>query len=236
MNSAILQNSLSKGAFLAILGSVLVLAGCRSAKITNEQQFGETPKEKPTIVYVTDFGLVPGEIEDDKGVLSEVPLVKVPAKLLLYGQEPPTERAKQLVNLMSTSLVKDIEAKGYVAQRYNPETQTPTNGWLIRGMYTKVQEGNRLQRTLIGFGAGETDADVVVVFDDLSKGPPEPFCELDTKADSGKLPGTAPLLVLTPYGTAARFLLAGTDLEQNVRETAHKIADVLEQRVEAAEE
>lgn len=221
-------------ALFVSLTSVWLWSGCSTAKITGEKQLGSEPAARPTIVYVADFGLVPEEIQDKKGILEEVPIVSKPARELLYGQKPPTERARELVELMSKTLVKDIDKSGYTAIRYNPETPIPTNGWLVRGMYTKVEEGNKLRRVLIGFGAGKTDVEVVTVFDNLSKGPPQPFYEVGTNARSGDLPGVGPTLVFSPYGAAARFLLAGTDLERNVRETARKIREALMQEINRA--
>jgi hypothetical protein len=193
------------------------------------------PGEKPSVIYVADFGLVPGAIGDEKGVLSEVPIIRQPADELLYGQKPPTERAHELVELMSISLVKDIEKAGHRAVRYEPTATLPTNGWLVRGMYTKVQEGNRLRRSLVGFGVGKTDVQVVTVFNDLSQGPPEPICQVDTTATDGELPGVGPTLILTPYGATARFLLAGTDLDRNVRATATRVKEALVQEIAKAD-
>lgn len=217
-----------------LLGLGLLMSGCRTAKVTSEAQLGKAEPETPSVVYVADFGLVPGEIEDDRGILSDVPVISRPAREFLYGQEPPTERARELVELMSTSLVKDIEAKGFTAARYSPEDPLPTTGWLVRGMYTKIEEGNKLRRTLIGFGAGETEVQVVTVFDDLAQGPPKPLYEVDTKASSGHAPGSAPLLVLGPYPAAVRFMLSGTDIDRNVRQTARQIADELVRQVDEA--
>ena len=220
---------------LVALAGAYLLTGCGTAKITGEQQMADAHRQQLSVVYVADFGLVPEEIQDHPGILSDVPLLKRPADEFLYGQKPPTDRARELVNLMSTSLVKDLETSGYHAVRYDPENPLPTNGWLVRGMYTKVQEGNRLRRAMIGFGAGKTDVQVVSVFNELSKGPPEPICQVDTTATSGDLPGSGPTLVLGPYGATARFLLAGTDLERNVRETARRIKEALLQEMDQAE-
>jgi hypothetical protein len=210
------------------------LTGCGTTKVTGEQPLADVAAAKPSVVYVADFGLLPGEIEDDKGVLSHVPIISKPAKELLYGQRPPEERARELIELMSTSLVKDIEKKGMSAVRFDHENPVPTNGWMVRGIYTKVQEGNQLRRSLVGFGVGKTDVQVVTVFDDLSAGPPQPIYQMDTDANSGRLPGTAPLVVLSPYATAARFILSGADLDRSVRETARKINASLVQEIEAA--
>jgi hypothetical protein len=73
---------------------------------------------------------------------------------------------------------------------------------------------------------------VVTGIDNLSQGPPKPLYQIDTDANSGKTPGAAPTIVLGPYGAAARFVMAGKDLDKNVKQTASKIADEIVRRVE----
>ena len=76
----------------------------------------------------------------------------------LYGKSSdPEERARQLVALMSKSLLKDLSNAGFQAVRQPPGAPIPTQGWLLRGSFSLVQEGNRLQRSIIGMGMGETD-------------------------------------------------------------------------------
>ena len=112
----------------------------------------------------------------------------------------------------------------------------PTSGWLVRGVFTEVSQGNQLSRAVIGFGAGKTDLQVVVDVNDLSQGAPRRFYELNTTADSGKAPGAGPTIVLGPAGLAARFVIAGKDLDRNVKQTASKIAGEVVQRTKRTPE
>ena len=133
---------------------------------------------------------------------------------------------------MSSSLIEELNQTGFNAVRLRPGAPLPSEGWLLRGVFTEVQEGNRLRRALIGFGTGQTDLQVVTGIDNLSQGPPKPLYEIDTHADSGKAPGAAPTIVLGPYGTAARYVMAGKDLDKNVKQTASKIAAEIASRVQ----
>jgi len=135
---------------------------------------------------------------------------------------------------MATSLLNDLTKAGFSALRLPPGAAPPTSGWLVRGVFTEVQEGNRLQRALIGFGEGATDLQVITGVDDLSQGPPKPLYEVDTDATSGKTPGAAPTIVLGPYGAAARFVMAKKDLDKNVKQTASQVADYIAKRVQEA--
>ena len=98
-------------------------------------------------------------------------------------------------------------------------------GCLARGMFTEVEEGNRLRRAVIGFGQGKTDLQVSVSLDDLKCGVPKPFYEFDTSPDSGNKPGGV------KFAAAAKYAFAGFDLEKNVTQTASAIAaDVTQDR------
>jgi len=87
-----------------------------------------------------------------------------------------------------------------------------------------VNQGDQLSRAVIGFGAGKTDLQVLVDINDLAQGPPKRFYELNTSASSGNTSGVGPAIVLCPAGAAARFVIASKDLDQNVKQTASKIA------------
>jgi hypothetical protein len=56
--------------------------------------------------------------------------------------------------------------------------------------------------------------------------------ELDTAAASGKAPGA--VITLNPYVAIAKFALSARDLEQNVKQTAAKIAADVASRVSSA--
>jgi Domain of unknown function (DUF4410) len=213
---------------------VCLLTGCGSAKVTGEHSYATLPPVKPVVIYVSNFeleaqnvkreeGLVDGILhrDSDDGILSGIRHRRSPG---------PEERARQLVDLMAKSLVQDLAKAGFSAIRLLPGSAVPTQGWLVRGVFTEVQEGNRIRRTMIGFGAGATDIQVVTDINDLSKGPPKPLYEIDTDATSGKGPGAAPSLLLGPYGAIARYAMSRKDLDKNVQQTARKIAEDITKR------
>ncbi len=114
-------------------------------------------------------------------------------------------------------------------------------GWLVRGSFLQVDEGNRLRRA-IG-GAGQTDMQVAVTVDDLTVNPSQtPLLQLNTDTDakstkspgSGgggnkKLPSAGGRMAL--YSIALKYVLAGYDLDRNAKETGAKIAEEVANRV-----
>ena len=218
--------------FVLALAAVC-LVGCKTAQVTSEHELAPPVTVKPTAVYVADFELWAEEIQQQPGILSgRIGPVGRLGDRLSGNSSDPTARARQLVNLMANSLVKELTKTGFNAVRLQPGAPVPTEGWLLQGVFTEVQEGNRLRRALIGFGQGQTDIQVVANVQDLSKGPAKPLYEVATDAASGDKPGAAPTLVLSPYGAAARFVLAGRDLDTNVKQTAAQIADRMAKRLE----
>lgn len=210
-------------------------SGCQSAKVISESGVASSPSAKPPMVYVADFELGAQTVQHQEGVLSgrPGPIGRVGARLS-GSPGDPAARARQLVDLMANSLVKDLTKAGLPAQRLSSGAPLAGEGWLLRGVFTEVQEGNRLRRAMIGFGEGQTDLQVIAVVTDLAQGAPQPLYELATEASSGSTPGAAPTLVLGPYGAAARFVMAGNDLEKNVKQTAAEIAARIARRTQPA--
>jgi Domain of unknown function (DUF4410) len=86
---------------------------------------------------------------------------------------------------LSTTLVSDLNRGGVKAQRLATDQPLPKSGWLVRGIFTEVEQGSRILRSQVGFGAGATDLAVLVNVADLEKGKPESFYRLETHAGSG---------------------------------------------------
>lgn len=222
----------------AWIGSLLLIvlcAGCKTAQVTSERSYDAPTPVKPAIVYVADFELGLEAIKHEDGTLSELPGPTARAGSRLSGASGDrAARAKELVTLMSTSLIKELTERTFAARRLAAGAPLPSSGWLLRGVFLEVQEGNRVRRSLVGFGQGKTDVQVVTTLNDLTQGQPKPLYEVATAASSGSTPGAAPTLALGPYGAAARFVMAGQDVEKNVKQTAARIAEQVAGHVQPA--
>ncbi len=206
-----------------------LLFGFGGAKISSQREVGSVPSNMPQVIYVTDFDLEVQDIQSGPGILrphgSRANILPKPRA----ARKDPATQARELVDLMSTSLVKELIKLGFDAQHLHAADARPTQGLLVRGVFTQVDEGNRLRRAVIGFGAGDTDMQVAVTADDLSQGLPKPFYELDTSAESRKMPGA--IISMNPYVAAAKFVISGKDINKNVTATASKIATAIAERI-----
>jgi Domain of unknown function (DUF4410) len=140
-------------------------------------------------------------------------------------------QSSQVVDLMASSLVSDLNRGGVKAQRLGAGQPLPKNGWLVHGVFTEVDQGSRVLRAEVGFGAGSTDLAVLVHVADLQKGKPESFYKLEAQAGSRKLPGA--VVTRNPYVAAAKFVMSRRDLPKNIRQTAQTVADQIVRRARA---
>ena len=215
-----------------------VFTGCqsnKSASVTGERDYASPATNRPTVIYVADFELPASAIQNQEGALSGRRGRVGQVSDRLYGKSSdPETRAHELVALMSKSLLENLSKAGFRAVRQPPTAALPSQGWLLRGSFSLVQEGNRLQRSVIGMGAGETDIKVLSCVNDLAQGPPRPLYEIATDANSGEKVGGGATLAFGPYGAAVAFVRAGQDVEKNVKQTAAQIASQVVQHIQKA--
>jgi hypothetical protein len=219
-----------------MIGCVL-LAGCTNVKLSAVNGMATVPEVKPRIVYVADFNLDPQSINVETGVLPVSPVTsdKSDESETLFPRLAgmPVERmvrARELVNLMATSLVADLRDLGLNAYRLTANDQTAPDGWLVSGTFIQIDEGNRIRRALVGFGDGKTELQVLTSLSDLVTGAPRAFCELGISAHSSKGPGA--IILFDLYDAIGRFMLGGLDLDKNVMESAGRIAKEIAEAIQ----
>ena len=78
------------------------------------------------------------------------------------------------------------------------------NYWLVTSRFDRVNQGSRLLRSVIGFGAGGTKLEMSVVIYDLSRKRPKPILAIQTTGGSNAPPGA--------IGTATYFVTGVTAL------------------------
>ena len=195
------------------IAAAIVLSGCSSARVVSDEVIATPVSGSPVVVYVADFSLDPNVVQSE-GLLSQAPA----------HVRNERRKANGLIDLMGDTIVLDLGGKGVRAQRLPAGAPLPPDGWLVRGSFELVDDGNRVDRAMVGFGAGHTDLRVAVEIDQLSlERSGTPLSESETAARSGIVPGAA--VTLNPYVGAAKFVLSGKDLEHDVKNTAAEIAD-----------
>ena len=195
------------------------------------------PQRAPRTIYVADFALDAENYAGDEGVRGALPGrlgQRVPRPL---AKDNPAEKAHQIVDAMAESLVERLGAGGLAASRLRDTSgELPREGWLVQGVFTEVDEGNRMKRALIGFGKGATSMDLQVGVSDLAGPDPRaPFALFGTVKDPSKIPGA--VVTLNPYVAAAKFVLQKNATGRDIQQTAEQIArEILKYRQQTTEE
>lgn len=194
-------------------------------EVKDDKVKGLLPQRLPENVYVGDFALDAENYVPDEGVRGALPgrLGKRLPRVL--AKDNPSERAHQIVETMAESLVERLTSKGLHAERLRKtEGNLPREGWLVQGIFTEVDEGNRLKRAGIGFGSGATSMDLQVGISDLASSDPRAaFVVFGTAKDPSRIPGAA--VTRNPYVAAAKFVLQKNATERDIGRTAEQIVE-----------
>jgi hypothetical protein len=179
------------------------------------------------------------------------PPTKAPARILV---KPPTfydpglrvdrsgsklEAFKyELQEKFTRNLVRRLSKHVSPAQAVAATAPLPRgNYWLITGRFDRINQGSRLLRSILGFGAGGTRLDMSVVVYDLSKTTPRSILLIETTGGSNATPGAIGTAAYFVTGVAALFstgnLLEGVrsgltfDTLRTAREIAASLSEFL---------
>lgn len=213
-----------------------VMAGCLSAAAAVSAAADSAPFPAPApVVYVADFDLDVANVTPDSGPGQRVRRLRglLPSGPGPMGQDKnPQEHAKHIVDEMADALTDDLKKAGVDARRSAPGQPLPTVGWQVRGVFLRVDDGNRLRRAMVGFGAGQNDIQVAVSCDSLGASDLPPLYQAVDEADSKGMPGAA--IKLNPYVIAAKFVMASGDEKKTINKTAQEISDAVIAKLHAA--
>jgi hypothetical protein len=110
---------------------------------------------------------------------------------------------------------------------------------LIRGEFTKVNQGSRFLRSAIGFGAGGTKMETKIYVYDLTQNTGIPILTFTTTGGSGAEPGAITAIAPDPVtiglgviagGAAGLFHGVSEDSKRTAREITAQLSDYLYRR------
>jgi hypothetical protein len=187
----------------------------------NQHAFAQATVSKQP-VYVSDFLFDSQNLKPDEGLLGRR---EGPVGRLLQGLKPsedPAAKARELVTLLSNTIVAELNNAGIGANRFEPGALTPQDGLLVGGEFLEVDEGNRMRRAMVGFGAGSEEVKVQVEVYDLAKNPSTPYLVYGAGEEGRKTPGA--VAFRNPYAAAARYVLSRKATEKDVVKLGNQIA------------
>jgi len=126
------------------LAGILILglfpSNGRGAKVVNQEDLTSLPPGRPAIVYVQDFKIEKGSTGNDQQTLGGGR-----ARALIAEAKSATGmQSSQVVDLMSSSLISDLNRGGVKAQRLAVGESLPRNGWLVRGVFAEIDRGYQI--------------------------------------------------------------------------------------------
>ena len=216
--------------FLFVLAIFLVALLISSGRALRSAQ--KTSPDKSKTVYIADFELDAQNVQPDEGpggrggVLHGNGPVR---RATGHGTGDPAQQAQHIVNLMSNSLVSDFQKAGYIAQRGSLGSEMGA-GYLVKGVFTEVDQGNRVRRAVIGFGAGQVNMQLYVNVSDAAH-PQENLYTLDKDDTSSKKPGA--VITMNPIAAGAKFVMEKNASDKVVKKTAKQISEEVIQKINA---
>ncbi|HWT36540.1 MAG TPA: DUF4410 domain-containing protein [Paraburkholderia sp.] len=198
------------------------------ASVASGQQ-GGVESGNVTVVYVSDFELDAANITPDQSRLSRARRLAGSLSPLHLSEQDPQKKSQALVASMADTLVADLQRAGIEARRLAAGAPIPAQGWLVRGVFLAVDEGNRVRRAVVGFGAGQGKIELAVAVDALPVESPAPLYQTVEGQSDKHAPGA--IIKLNPYVVAARYVMAGNDEQTDIKQAAAQVAAAVTARV-----
>ena len=175
----------------------VTVVGCAGASSTPQYQTAPAVAARPSTVIVYPFAVNAADVTLNQGIFAR-------GYRSLSGQNQYADQEK-LAHDLAEDLCQQVAA-GLLQKGYNAicqERGVPIAGdnvLIVDGQFTNISEGNRLRRTVIGLGSGQSTLDTSVSVSQRTGDVPQQVLAFTTHADSGKMPGAA---VMGPAGAAA---------------------------------
>jgi hypothetical protein len=211
------------------LSALLLVAGCGTSPVQVQQEYAGKRLPRPDKILVYDFAVSPDDVKRTQGVGLEL------EKLFKKGTPKTgkeTDVGRKVAAAFSQELVKEIQKMGLVTERAADLPPTTGNHLLIHGYFLSIDQGNRTERVVIGFGAGRTEVEAHVhIYESTPEGQKEVEA-LQATAKSGLKPGMAEMMgvgavtghLLTSTVVSGGLSTAGELSFQTVEADAKKLA------------
>lgn len=221
--------------------TMLLLAGCGSTdtEITKERDDDADELPYPSRILVYDFATSP----------ADVPADSVAAGRLSGAADDPQSNPQrqqlehQIADVVANRVVAELQGLDLPAMRWRGPAPAGSNIYTLEGQFLTIDEGNAMQRMIIGFGVGGTELRVLVQAYRVDAGRKELLGEAEVSSESSSRPGLAATL---PVGAAVSGIATAaavqtgvgvvtemnTDVREGAEDTAEAIVDLLEPRME----
>jgi hypothetical protein len=164
-----------------------LVTGCASTTVRPAFEQSAAQMRSPRRVLVYDFAISTKDVTENQSLFNQA--------ANNMGSSTQTQReleiAQQVRDRMSEDLVAGLLELGMPAQRAYGQPPIQPDTLVLIGEFENVDEGNRLRRLVIGFGAGGSYVDTRMQLMAPYAGSYRVLTQFTTHADSGHMPGAA---------------------------------------------
>lgn len=206
----------------AAIAALALVAACTAARSQIETA-GET-LPRPEVVVVDTFAVSPDEVQLDEGLSTEIEQ-GIRARRGTSRTEQELQVGRQVAEALADKLVVEISDMGLRAQRGSTVQAGMQNALLIKGQVVSIDEGNRTERVMVGFGAGRSDVRAHAQVYQVTPAGRQLIDRIEVDAKSGLTPGMAETMGV---GALAGHLLVATAVGGGVHVASEAVgADVV---------
>jgi len=220
----------SRSRIVSCLFALVVVAGCASTKVTNQQRLVSEKLPRPDHILVYDFAATPGDVPADSPVAGQ------------YSEHSTPQTAEQIATgrqlgaQIAAQLVEEIRGMGLPAERASRQRTPQLNDIVIRGFLLSIEEGSAVRRVGIGFGAGASELKTLVEGYQMTDRGLRKLGSATMAAGARKTPGAAvPLAVAIASGNPVGLIVSSgmkvygeasgsSKIEGRAEQTAKEIA------------
>ena len=218
------------------LFAIIILAGCASTKVHDQQRLVYDKLPRPGQILVYDFASSPADVPADSLFAGQQPMVAATPEQVQLGRQLGFTIAERLVEKIRDMKLPAVHAAAGSSAR--------PNDIIIRGYLVSVNEGSAAARMTIGFGAGNSELMTAVEGYQMT---PQGLRKLGSAvvgSKGAKGPGAgagalgwavtgSPIGLVASGGMKIYGEASGTaTVEGRARQTANEIADKLKIRFE----
>jgi len=191
---------------MRIVTAMLLLAamgGCAKSVVHSKFETSQFKLQRPERILVYNFAVSAREVTENKGFFQGT--VNNFNDVATYEHE--RQIADEVQQVAADELVEKLRSLGLPAERAAANTAMPPRSLGITGQFLDVDEGNKLRRTVVGLGVGQSKVGIRIQMYALglewggpAKAEPVKLVEFETQSHSGSMPGA---LVTGGAGAAA---------------------------------
>jgi hypothetical protein len=166
--------------------ALLCITGCARVSVENVN-VRALGLPRPQMIYVHDFAVSADAVALDSGLA---------ARALEMAKGTETEDrikiGKEIARIVSENLVNEIRAQGMPAQLAGP-VSVPGPTMTIEGQFVSIDEGSRVKRMVVGFGAGTSEIRTLVQVYETADESRRLVEDFYTTVKSSRKPGMGPM-------------------------------------------